>query len=328
MLIKNHSTLNHSTLIIIIVLQNNRSKKKNRPDMNHSTLKNNGPAIKSSCKKNNRLDSASPKTLKDFFKIKSKNPSAKIIAGGTDLIVQLYGKFNYPFLIDISKLEQLKGISKKSNFIKIGALTTHTEIENNIILKKYANVLTQAAKIIGSPQIRNRGTIGGNIANASPAGDTLPPLYVLNAEIELTSESNTRIIPIAEFFIGPGKSIIKNNEIISNINIPIDENLGKGVFLRLGQREALAISKVSIALTINSKTNEFRIALGSVAPTVVRAPKTEKLLSENSLNEKNINEAVKTISKEVSPITDIRSDADYRKEMCGVLLKKCSQLLT
>ena len=290
--------------------------------MNHSTLKNNGPAIKSSCKKK-RSDSASPKTLKDFFKIKSENPTAKIIAGGTDLLVQLNGKFDCPFLIDISQLEQLKGISRKSNFIKIGALTTHTEIEKNKILKKYANVLTQAAFVIGSPQIRNRGTIGGNIANASPAGDTLPPLYILNAEIELTSESKTRKIPINEFFTGPGKSVLANNEIITAINIPIEENLEKGFFLRLGQREALAISKVSIALTTNSKTNEFRIALGSVAPTVVRAPETEKLLSENSLTEKIINDAVKTICKEVSPISDIRSEAEYRKEMCGVLLKKC-----
>jgi len=178
--------------------------------MNHSTLINNNPAIKSFCKKK-RPDSASPKTLKDFFKIKSEIPTAKIIAGGTDLIVQLYGKFNCPFLIDISQIKQLKGISKKSNSIRIGALTTHTEIEKNIILKKHANVLTQAAYVIGSPQIRNRGTIGGNIANASPAGDTLPSLYVLNAEIELTSESKTRKIPINEFFTGPGKSVIKNN---------------------------------------------------------------------------------------------------------------------
>ena len=139
----------------------------------------------------------------------------------------------------------------------------------------------------------------------------------------MISESKTRKIPINEFFIGPGKSVLTNNEIISAINIPVEENFNNGVFLRLGQREALAISKVSIALTRNSKTNEFRIALGSVAPTVVRAPETEKLLFENSLNEKIINEAVKTICDEVSPITDIRSEAEYRKEMCGVLLKKC-----
>ncbi len=268
-------------------------------------------------------NSASPKTLKNFFDVKTENPAAKIIAGGTDILVQLKDDFNWPFLIDISQIEELKGISKKSNLIRIGALTTHLEIEKNAILKKNTNVLVQAVKIIGSPQIRNRGTIGGNIANASPAGDTLPPLYVLNAEIELTSEAKTRKVPINEFFTGPGKSLIANNEIISAINIPIEENFKNGVFLRLGQREALAISKVSLAVTRNSETNEFRIALGSVAPTVVRAPETEKLLSENCLNEKIINEAVKTICKEVSPINDIRSEADYRKEMCGVLLKKC-----
>jgi len=271
-------------------------------------------------------NSISPKTLKEFFDIKTENPVAKIIAGGTDILVRLKDEFDWPFLIDISQIEELKGISKKSNLIQIGALITFTEIEKNESLKKYAEVLVQAAFIIGSPQIRNKGTIGGNIANASPAGDSLPPLYVLNAELELTSSSGTRRIPINEFFTGPGKSVLGNDEIISAINIPAEEDL-KGVFLRLGQRQSLAISKVSLALVKNTKTNEFRIALGSVAPTVVRAPKTEKLLSENSLNERLINEACETVCKETVPISDIRSEAEYRKEMCGVLLRKCFTLL-
>jgi len=263
----------------------------------------------------------SPKTLKEFFEIKIENPAAKIVAGGTDILVRLKDELDWPMLIDISGIEELKGISKESNSVKIGVLSTHTEIENSEELRKYAEVLVQAAFIIGSPQIRNRGTIGGNIANASPAGDTIPPLYVLNAEIELASSAGTRKMLINEFFTGPGISVLENGEIVSSINIPAEENL-KGVFLRLGQREALAISKVSLALVKNTKTNEYRIALGSVAPTVIHATKTEKLLSGNSLNIKLIDEACETICEEAAPIGDIRSEADYRKEMCGVLLRK------
>ena len=266
----------------------------------------------------------SPTYVSECLNLLERFPDAKILAGGTDLLVRLKDEINQPDIIDISHIKEMKGISELDDKIRIGALVTFTEMIESKFLVDYAGVLVQAVEMIGSPQIRNRGTIGGNIANASPAGDSLPPLFVLEAEIEIAGMNYSRIVPIKDFFKGPGKSVLTDGELISAVMIPKMKKW-LGAFVRLGQREALAISKVSLALLLkikDGKIEEARISLGAVAPTVIRAPQTENKLKGKTLD--NISEAIKIIREEASPISDIRSIAEYRKEMCGVLLEEAA----
>ncbi len=273
---------------------------------------------------NHKSQIFSPHFIYECLSLMEQFPKAKILAGGTDLLVRLKDEINQHDIIDISHLKELKGINIADDKIKIGALTTFSEIIENEIIAENAGVLVQAAEIVGSPQIRNRGTVGGNIANASPAGDSIPPLLILEAEIEISGKSGARTVPMRNFFKGPGKTILKKCEIISSVIIPKNKDY-RGAFVRLGQRKSLAISKVSLAALFkmkDEKIEEARIALGAVAPTVIRASKTEKFLIGKKLNDETISEAKKIICDEVSPISDIRSIAEYRKEMCGELLEQ------
>ncbi len=278
---------------------------------------------------NDKSQIFSPVYVPECLNLLERFPNAKMLAGGTDLLVRLKDEINQPDIIDISHIEEMKGISASNDKIKIGALVTFSEIIESELVAENAGVLVQAAEMIGSPQIRNRGTIGGNIANASPAGDSIPPLFVLEAEIEIAGMNYSRTIPIKDFFKGPGKSILTDGEIITAVIIPKMKNW-EGAFVRLGQRKALAISKVSLALLLkikDDKIEEARIALGAVAPTVIRAEKTERCLVGKKFDNDTLLEAKKIICEEVSPISDIRSIAEYRKEMCGVLLEEAFEQL-
>jgi CO/xanthine dehydrogenase FAD-binding subunit len=229
----------------------------------------------------------------------------------------------YPRLLVLDGLESLKNIVFKKNHISIGPLATFDDIEQSRILQVYAPQLVLSASLAGSVQIRNRATIGGNIANGSPAGDLIPPLYSLNATLELSSIKGKDRIAIEKFFIGPGKTIIKSNELITSIDFKMTPS--HGFFLRLATRQALAISKVSVAARIRLKdqiVSDACIALGAVAPTVIRAYKTEKYLIGNELNDNIICRASETSKNEAHPIDDLRSTAEYRREMVAVLLRR------
>ncbi len=278
---------------------------------------------------NDKSQIFSPVYVPECLNLLGRFPNAKMLAGGTDLLVRLKDEINQPDIIDISHIEEMKGISASNDKIKIGALVTFSEIIESELVAENAAVIVQAAEMIGSPQIRNRGTIGGNIANASPAGDSIPPLFVLEAEIEIAGMNYSRTIPIKDFFKAPGKSILTDGEIITAVIIPKMKKW-EGAFVRLGQRKALAISKVSLALLLkikDDKIEEARIALGAVAPTVIRAEKTERCLVGKKFDNDTLLEAKKIICEEVSPISDIRSIAEYRKEMCGVLLEEAFEQL-
>jgi len=247
------------------------------------------------------------------------------VAGGTDILVKLHDRIDKPWprLVVLDNIKQLKKIIITRGYIDIGATATFADIERSKPLAKLAQPLVTAVSLAGSVQIRNRATIGGNIANASPAGDTLPPLYVMDARIELRSLNSAEWIDIADFFKGPGKTIRKPDQLITRIRLPLSAH--SGFFLRLAARRALAISKVSVAACAEIKSGKVtavRIALGAVAPTVIRALKTERFLTGRTLNEATIAEAAEIVCSEARPIDDIRSLADYRKEMVGVLLKR------
>ncbi len=271
-----------------------------------------------------KFKTVNPTALEEALEILNEH-NVMSIAGGTDLLVKFYEVHSrsLPELVVLDGLKSLHYITVENETISLGPLVTFSEIENSPELKKAAPQLTQAASVAGSVQIRNRATIGGNIANGSPSGDLIPPLYVLNAELELSSVNGKRKVPIDEFFEGPGITVIEKNELITSINI--DRSLDKGFFLRLATRKALAISKVSVAANYsmqNGIVKEVRIALGAVAPTVIRAPRTEAYLLGKELNDGVLSTAAELIKEEAKPITDIRSIAEYRREMVGVLLKR------
>jgi carbon-monoxide dehydrogenase medium subunit len=248
------------------------------------------------------------------------------LAGGTDLIVKMKDRVIEPkYIIDLSLLKELRFISKENGVIRVGALTTLREIETSPLIQEHVHVLSDAVEKMASWQIRNLGTIGGNLCNASPAADTAPPLLILEAKLKLNSSEGERIVPVEQFFTGPGETILKNNELLAEIQIPVIPDNSGAVFLKLGRRAAHTLSIVSVATLAIVEDDVFkdvRIALGSVAPTPIRARKTENkfrgLLATKDVIEKNCN----CVVEDISPIGDVRASAEYRKEMSIVLTKR------
>lgn len=276
----------------------------------------------------------------DYIRVAELNQIPKLnrkiyfLAGATDLYVQMKEEMlaEPSAFVDISSIARLRGVVETKNSLIVGPLTTFTEAAGNKLIKKYATVLVPAAEAVAAPQIRNRGTLGGNIGNSSPAGDSIPALYVLEAKLKLYHYGKTRTVEIEKFFTGPKRNILKNGEIITEIIVP-KNNFNFASYKKLAGRQALAISKVSLAVaaevrSINGKKiNDIRIAAGAVGPTVLRCRKTENFLKNKVINKDSINEAVNIIKTEAFPIDDIRSTSDYRKQMVGILLKQSLQEL-
>ncbi len=275
------------------------------------------------------IDMVSPKTLADYMEfLMADVRSQRIIAGGTDAVVRMKdGKWSPEVWVNIKGIAELRYIREEENWIDIGPLTTHSDIVGSPLLCHHADVLVQASASVGATQIRNMGTLGGNLATASPAGDTIPALYVLGAELELMSKFEKRKIPIELFFHGPGKTDLKTGELITNIVIPKRQPHQIGIFEKLGPRKAQAISIINVAILLymeNSgrKCMDGKIAFGSVAPTVVRARNCESMLSLTPLNAEVIDCIGQAAWSEVSPISDIRASATYRREMATALLRR------
>ena len=258
--------------------------------------------------------------------LSGNNETLKILAGGTDLLVMIQENLISPGeLLDISRIEELKGIEEDEGRIRLGALVTHGRIAESSLLREKALPLVESCTEVGSPQIRNLGTIGGNLVMASPSGDSIPALYVLGAEVILASKEGERSIPIEDFLIGVKKSVIRPEELLVAVTFPGMRADDRGFFKKLGQRKALAISKVSISAIVSLRdgvVTSVRIALGAVATTVIRTPRTESFLVGQALTPEVISEAARLCSEESRAITDIRSTASYRDEMAGVLLAR------
>lgn len=284
----------------------------------------------------NKFHVAIPMTIEEALGLLGKwGPEAAIIAGGTDLIVQIKDEVKSPkVLIDIGHIREIREIREvESNHIWIGALATHTEIARSPVIKKIAPVLASASAQVGSPQIRNRGTIGGNISTASPAGDTIPPLYVLEASVEIANPKGRRTIPIESFFEGPKKSALAPDEIVLGVKSPQPGKEYLSFFRKLGQRKALAISVVSVAFIGKCVEpgvfTDVRIALGAVAPTVVRAHTVENAISGRQLNPKTAEYVSKLAFRDCMPMTDVRGSQEYRREMaCNLLYEGLLALLS
>jgi len=235
------------------------------------------------------------------------------IAGATDVYVGLnFGTLVPRRFIDIWGISELRHIEVRDGHLVIGALTTYTDAIRSPHVAARLPMLVDAARQVGGPQIQNRGTIGGNIANASPAGDSLPVLLAADATVVLRSFADERRVPLSEFFIGYRSTALRSDELIVAIEVPAVQ--GKQWFRKVGTRAAQAISKIVIA---GVRGPNSRVALGSVAPTVVRVSETERLLDMNA-----IDDAAAALANEIRPIDDLRSTADYRRRVAVNLLRR------
>ena len=251
-------------------------------------------------------------------------------AGGTDLMPQSQaGRAGLaPVLMNLRRIEALGGIGERGGVVRIGALTTITQLMDSALVRERLNVLWQACDHFASDQLRNAGTLGGNVCNASPAGDTLVPLLVLDASVELSRKPNgkieTRKLPLAKFLLGPGRTARGPGELLTAIELPLPREGHYGAFYKLGTRPALDISAISIgfgALREKGRLRSVRIAFGAVAPTPIRAPRAEAALEGKMLDATTMDAAVKAADAEIHPISDVRASDWYRREMVRNMLR-------
>lgn len=251
-----------------------------------------------------------------------------LLAGGTDLLVRMRdGAVRPEGVIDLTGLDELTDIRVEDGYVVVGALVSHARLARDELIRRHGTALAEAAELVGSPQIRNRGTLGGNLMNASPAADTVPPLFVLDGEIRLVGPAGGRWIPVDGFARSPGVTVAREDEILSAVRFVAEGGDFLSRYDRLGTRKALAIAKLSVAIAgrragSGGVLERVRVALGAVAPTVIRARKAESLLEGARLSPGLIEEAASAVMDEARPISDIRSNADYRREMCGVLARR------
>jgi CO/xanthine dehydrogenase FAD-binding subunit len=255
-----------------------------------------------------------PRSLDEAFRMLHEHAPVIPLAGGTDLYVELNaGRLPGHRYLDLTRLEALRGIALDGDVLRIGALATYTQMIESALVAARLPILAAAAHEVGGIQIQNRGTLGGNIANGSPAGDTLPVLAVADAVVVLGSARGTRRVSFNGFYTGYRASVRSPDELIVAVEIPPLQ--GKPWFRKVGTRAAQAISKIVMA---GVRTDSPRIAIGSVAPTVVRLPRTEAHLAGGG----SIDEAGRVLAGEIQPIDDLRSTADYRRQVSINLLRQ------
>lgn len=250
---------------------------------------------------------------------------ARLIAGGTDILVEmkLVRESAPEVMVSLNNVEELSGISWAADGgLIIGSMTTIATVAKHPVIKSRYYALAQAAGQVGSVQVRNLATIGGNVARSSPSADTLPALAVFNAEILVAGPNGKRIIPLQDFHIGPRVTVLQQGELITKIIIPANKSL-QSSYIKHGFRKAMEISVAGVAVAIcmdaNGQCQDVRIALGSVAPTVIRATKAENFLVGKKPEDQVIQEAADQALKAVSAINDFRASAEYRTEMVKVL---------
>lgn len=270
-----------------------------------------------------------PESLEKALDFLDRHASEGImpLAGGTDLVVRMKeGTIKPRILLLLEKVSELKGIKEHDGTIMLGARTTHEEIIRSGLLGKKAPVLVAACRKIGSPQVRCRATLGGNIANASPCADSVPALVVLEARALIVSKEGERLIPLEDCFKGPKENTLNPGELIARVEFPVPAQPENSFYLEKGQRASLAVTKLSVAgqleLAGDGTVEKVRIAYGAVAPTVLRGGKVEAFLKGKKLEDRIRKEAASLAAKEVRPITDIRSTQDYRRDVTAVLLKR------
>ncbi|EKD39938.1 MAG: hypothetical protein ACD_75C00239G0002, partial [uncultured bacterium] len=267
----------------------------------------------------------SPGSMAELWVILSDHPEARVFAGGTDLLIWLRGRrIDPPSLINLAKIETLRGIGEDSHWLRIGAGTSHAALLDDPRITTMFSVLSQALQTLGSPHIRRMGTIGGNIVTASPAGDTLPPLQVLDAEVELCSVAGMRRMVISDFILAPGKTALRPGEILTAVFLPKPADHVFQHFEKVGLRSAMACAIASLAAVIgvspDGRIESARLAWGSVGPTVARIPAIEAALIGETLSRKTLESVIPLVATGISPLDDVRASTAYRRLVAGNLL--------
>ncbi len=277
----------------------------------------------------NSMNYYAPKSTKELAEILARGKNgAKILAGGTDVVIQLREqKINPECIVSLKFVQNLKGIQEQTGKILVGPMTTFTELAQAPLIREKAFLLAQAAASVGSPQIRNAGTVGGNIANASPAGDTIPALMALDAVLTIASTRGERQMPLKDFYLGIGKNKLAADEFIKMIIFAALPETCGSAFVKLGRRNALAISRVSMAAIVgcsagSNTVTDCRIAAGSVAQNPIRLPNAEKVLLGAKLTPAAVEKSVEAAFAEISATLGQRASAIYKKKAAPVLVHR------
>jgi CO/xanthine dehydrogenase FAD-binding subunit len=273
------------------------------------------------------IDVLTPRSLDEALGILHEEPAGlQIVAGGSDVIVQLRdGVIKPKKLLSILSLKELRFVRKQGERIHVGALATYNDITTSPFTRDQAWPLVEAARQIGAIQLQNTATLGGNLGNASPAGDSLPPLYALDAVVVTRSRAGTREIPIEEFYISYRKTALRQDELIAEVHFKALSERDRGSYKKLGLRLANAISIVDVATVLRDGNSdgsfeEARVALGAVAPTIRRAKACEQSLTRKPLTQKILKDAAALAVEDAVPIDDIRGSARYRKDVVASLV--------
>lgn len=268
-----------------------------------------------------------PKSLAEACALVAKyGEKAKVLAGGTDLLVKMkQGLAFADYLISLGKVSDLNFIDEGKEVVRVGAMTTLTEILESSLIQKKFFVLAEAVGTMAAVQVRNTGTIGGNLCNASPAADTAPVLIAMGAKARIVGQKGERRVPLEDFFAGPGNTVLKPGELLADIEIPYSPPGTGGAYVRYGLRRSSALAVVAAAamITVNGQVcQEAKVALGAVAPTPVRARGAEEVLRGQRLEDKIVAQAGLAASQEARPISDIRGSEEYRRELTSVLTRR------
>ncbi|MEC9489373.1 MAG: FAD binding domain-containing protein [Halanaerobiales bacterium] len=263
-----------------------------------------------------------PQNLEKALEIKAEyEDQIEVAAGTTDLLVANYEQLHQiKNWLDLDKLDELRKIEILENELHIGAMVTHLQLMKSDLIKEKLAVLAAAAEDVGSPQIRSRGTIGGNICTSSPAGDLLAPLLSYEASFKLQKAGAERIVRAEDFFTGPKRNLMEADELLTEIIIPLTENEREGAWVKVGRRKALVISTLTLAVVLEFEADKIikaGIAMGSVAPTPVRLWEVGELLLGSSLTELDYKQLGQEVKARINPIDDLRGTREYREDVAA-----------
>lgn len=280
-----------------------------------------------------RFEYLGPETVTETLAMLNEHGQrAKVLAGGTDLISEMkWGEHKPDYVIALSHVSGLDRIEyDETDGLKLGAMCKIAQIEKSDVIKNNYPILSQAASLLASMEIRNRGTVGGNLCTAAPSADMPPSLLVLEAKAVIASKRGERVLPLEEFFIGPKKTILNHDEVLVRLEVPPLKPNSGGEYVKFGRRRAMEIAMIGVAALVTLEPGKHRcidakLALATAAPTPVRAKKAEKILIGKTLDAGLIEDAAQTASKEALPRTSWRTTEEYRRDLIPVLVRRAIQ---
>jgi len=265
-----------------------------------------------------------PKTIDEALEFLHRYENVKVLAGGTDLIVKLKtgAEIKVDYMMNVKEIAELNYVRLEDQVVKIGAVTPLSTIENHPVVREKLPVLSEAIKAMAAIAIRNMGTLGGNLCNSSPAGDTIPPLTVYGARLVLAGKTGTREVVVSDFITGPGKNVLAKDEMLVEVIVPLPEENTGLAFIKKTRVKA-DISKINTAVLLKrdgDKCTECKIAMGSVAAKVIRVPRAEEALIGQKVTPDLMKKAAQIVAEDIKPIDDNRSTAEYRKDIALVIV--------